>query len=709
MLKVIYFFTEEGLTFFVSHIFVSYSRRNLTFVTQLVKELQQAGLAVWFDQISIQPGDIWEAAIEKGLKEAIAVIVIISPDSMASEYVRKEVNFAQESDQLILPVLYQPAQLFLNLQTIQWVDLSSETVYPANLQKLIAVLNREPGLSGNSTTPPEEAVAVDDTRKLSPTLLQRYLHVVIFIAEQTAGHLAWRRLAGSISTASQLHTGAQALALTRLNPPTVSRLTALLATSPSAQILHLICRIENDVFFVEDEQGRDIELSIGDLARILQRSPVKVLVIQGLISTVGIQKLLEQSSLQAVLTIGASGVAQQLFDEHFYATLTIGKPVQEAYQTALNRVGIDDTHDFQLVAKQDAVLLDYPPIEKRAVQPIIDPGLPPMRNVPINPDFVGQGQSLLELGEKLNDSRQLMIYGLSGIGKSWLASEFISRYGWRFSDGIVWVQVSEQTRAEDIFNQLRLLLELPLSTPLVELENILRQRRVLMVLDQANDWGNVAELSELAQFISRLDPMGGTRVMLTSWESISGLSDMSGARDLTLVEMQPADAETLIQKLIADHDLAAEFEDKQVLRQFVEKTAFTPWLIKEAIRAAQLDGLEAALEDLETLTADTTRLFEHHVGEQYQKLPAPTQAFLRQLQGLSDGFDRRLVQAIDSQSREHLRQLIQRQLLRREDRLYTIPPTVRLYLRQRYPLSEAEQDTIDQQVIRYWVQAGGAK
>ncbi|KAB2854576.1 MAG: toll/interleukin-1 receptor domain-containing protein, partial [Anaerolineae bacterium] len=114
----------------MSHIFVSYSRRNLTFVTQLVKDLQQAGLAVWFDQISIQPGDIWEAAIEQGLKEAIAVVVVISPDSMASEYVRKEVNFAQESDQLILPVLYQSAPLFLNLQTIQWVDLSSETVYP---------------------------------------------------------------------------------------------------------------------------------------------------------------------------------------------------------------------------------------------------------------------------------------------------------------------------------------------------------------------------------------------------------------------------------------------------------------------------------------------------------------------------------------------------------------------------------------------------
>lgn len=708
MLKVICFFTEEGLTFFVSHIFVSYSRRNLTFVTQLVKDLQQAGLTIWFDQISIQPGDIWEAAIEKGLKEAIAVIVIISPDSMASEYVRKEVNFAQESDQLILPVLYQPAQLFLNLQTIQWVDLSSETVYPANLQKLIAVLNREPGLSGNSTTPPEEAIAVDDTRKLSPALLQRYLHIVTLIAEQTAGHLEWRRLAGSISTASQLHTGAQALALTRLNPPTDSRLAAFLATRPSAQILHVICRVEKDVFFVEDEQGQDTGLSIEDLARTLQYSPVKALVIQGHVSMAGMQKLLEQSSVQVVLTVGASEVAQLLFAEHFYSTLAIGKTVQEAYQTALNRIGADDTRDFQLVAKHDAVLLDYPPIEKRAVQPIIDPGLPPMRNVPINPDFVGQGQSLLELGEKLNDSRQLMIYGLSGIGKSWLASEFISRYGWRFSDGIVWVQVSEQTRAEDIFNQLRLLLELPLSTPLADLENVLLQRRVLIVLDQANTWGNEAALNEMGQFLSRLDPLGGTRVMLTSWETITGLSDVSGARDLTLVEMQPADAETLIQKLIADHDLAAEFEDEKVLRQFIEKTIFTPWLIKEGMRLARLDGLEAALEDLETLSADTSRLFERHVGVQYQKLPAPTQAFLCRLQGLSDGFDRRLVQAIDSQSREHLRQLIQRQLLRREDRLYTIPPTVRLYLRQRYPLSEAEQDTIDQQVIRYWVQAGGA-
>ncbi|KAB2854778.1 MAG: AAA family ATPase, partial [Anaerolineae bacterium] len=407
-------------------------------------------------------------------------------------------------------------------------------VYPINLQKLIAVLHREPGLSINAERP-EESVAVDDTRKLSPALLQNYLHIAGLIAKQSAGHPDWRRLAGSISTASQLHAGAQALALTRLNPPTVSRLAAFLAMRPSAQILHVICRIEKDVFFVEDEQGQDTELSIEDLERTLRNGSVKALVIQGHVSMVGMQKLLEHSSVQAVLNIGASEVAQQLFAEHFYSTLAIGKTVQEAYQTALDRIGPDDTHDFQLVAKHDAVLLDYPSIEKRAVQPIIDPGLPPLRNVPINPDFVGQGQSLLEMGEKLNDSRQLMIYGLSGIGKSWLASEYISRYGWRYSDGIVWVQVSEQTRAEDIFNQLRLLLELPLSTPLSDLENILRQRRVLIVLDQANTWGNGPELTELAQFVSRLDPLGGTRVMLTSWESISGLSDVSGARDLTLV------------------------------------------------------------------------------------------------------------------------------------------------------------------------------
>ncbi len=689
----------------MSHIFVSYSRKNLTFVTQLVKDLQQAGLAVWFDQISILPGANWEEAIEQGLREAIAVVIVVSPDSMDSEYVRKEVHFALDSDQFVLPVLYRPAQLFLTLQAIQWVDLSSEAVYSTNLQKLITALRREPGLSPTPAPSADGSVLVDDTRKLNAATLRYHLHIAAFIADHNKGQHEWRRLAGSISTASQVNPGGQALALTRLNPPTPARLAAMVAATPSVQILHMICRIENDLLFAEDEQGRDTPLQLD----ALHNGPVKVLVIQGQLSAQATQRLLDQTSLEAVIAVGASEVAKKLFEEHFYAALAIGKTVQKAYQMALTGLATDDTQDFHLATKHDAVLLDYPPIEKRAVQPIIDPGLPPMRNVPINPDFVGQGQPLLELGEKLRDTRQVIISGLGGMGKSWLASEFVSRYGWRFSDGIVWIQVSEQTRAADIFNQLRMLLELPLSTPLTDLENTLRQRRVLMVLDQANDWSNTQELTELAQFVSRLDPMGGTRVMVTAWETIASLSNVSGARDLTLVEMQPADAEALLRQLIVVHDLAVEFDEESALRQMIEKTAYTPWLIKEGVRLTRLDGLDAALEDLETLTSDTALLFERYVGVRYQKLAAPTQTFLRQLQGLADGFDRRLVQAIDSQSREHLRQLIQRQLLRREDRLYTIPPTVRVYLRQRYPLSEAEQDMIDQQMIRYWLQAGGAK
>ncbi|MBI5929330.1 MAG: TIR domain-containing protein [Chloroflexi bacterium] len=695
----------------MSHIFVSYSRKNLTFVTQLVTDLQQADLPVWFDQISIQPGENWEAAIEKGLKEAIAVAVVVSPDSMASEYVRKEINFAQESDQLILPVLYRPAQLFLNLQTIQWVDLSSEAVYAANLQKLIAVLRREPGLLENDAVPTGEAVEVDDTRKLSPTILSNYLHIGAMIAGQTKSQQLWRRLAGSIGTASQMNVGGQALALSRLTPPTLSRLVSLLGATPSIQILHLICRTENDMCFVEDDQGRETPLQIDELARILQNSSVKLLVVQGQLSVAGIQKLMQQSLVQAVITTttAASDVMSKLFEEHFYAALAAGKAVQVAYQTALNTLGPDDKDHFKLTAKHDGVMLDYPPIEKRPIQPIIDPGLPPMRNVPINPDFVGQGQPLLELSEKLSsdDTRQVMIYGLGGMGKSWLASEFVARYGWRFSDGIVWIQVSEQTRAEDIFNQLRLLLGLPLNSALTHLENTLRQRRVLIVLDQANEWGNSTELTELAQFVSRLEPLGGTRVMLTAWGPTVGLAEISGSRELTLAEMLPVEAEELVRQLIIDYDVAGEFKSELVMRQLIEKTAYTPWFIKEGVRLTRLEGLEVALEDLDALSADTMLLFERYVGMQHQKLAEPTQVFLRQLQGLPDSFDRRLVQAIDSQSREHLRQLIQHQLLRREDKLYTIPPTVRVYLRQRYPLSEAEQDTIDQQVIQYWL--GGAK
>ena len=75
-------------------VFVSY-KRGTDGVIPLRDELQQRHYAVWFDKWSIKVGDIdWQSSIDKGIEDADAFILCLSPDACDLPYVKHEVNQA---------------------------------------------------------------------------------------------------------------------------------------------------------------------------------------------------------------------------------------------------------------------------------------------------------------------------------------------------------------------------------------------------------------------------------------------------------------------------------------------------------------------------------------------------------------------------------------------------------------------------------------
>ena len=58
--------------------------------------LRKKGINVWVDNEKLVPGTpSWEVKIEKGIRTAEAVVVLLSPDSNASVWVRREISFAE--------------------------------------------------------------------------------------------------------------------------------------------------------------------------------------------------------------------------------------------------------------------------------------------------------------------------------------------------------------------------------------------------------------------------------------------------------------------------------------------------------------------------------------------------------------------------------------------------------------------------------------
>jgi TIR domain-containing protein len=84
-------------------VFISYSRKDFYFAESLAFHLDREGIATWLDANHLAPGGDWAAEIDHALDEAQTVVLVLTPDSIRSEYVRREWQRAlAQGDRLIL-------------------------------------------------------------------------------------------------------------------------------------------------------------------------------------------------------------------------------------------------------------------------------------------------------------------------------------------------------------------------------------------------------------------------------------------------------------------------------------------------------------------------------------------------------------------------------------------------------------------------------
>lgn len=112
----------------MSHVFVSYSRKDSETVDHIVARLNKDGLDVWIDREDIKGGELWHESIVEAIDRAYAFVLMLSPSSLASDNVRKEVDVAEGSKRELVPVLLAavklplPAKLRYQLAGIQWIE-----------------------------------------------------------------------------------------------------------------------------------------------------------------------------------------------------------------------------------------------------------------------------------------------------------------------------------------------------------------------------------------------------------------------------------------------------------------------------------------------------------------------------------------------------------------------------------------------------------
>jgi hypothetical protein len=75
-------------------VFLSYAPSDEAFAKALSSQLSRRGLSVWSPGEEVLPGDNVWLRVGEALKNSKAMIVLLSPDSMRSESVRREIEYA---------------------------------------------------------------------------------------------------------------------------------------------------------------------------------------------------------------------------------------------------------------------------------------------------------------------------------------------------------------------------------------------------------------------------------------------------------------------------------------------------------------------------------------------------------------------------------------------------------------------------------------
>jgi hypothetical protein len=113
-------------------IFLSYSIHDLRFAQRFAADLRAEGVPVWAAFDSIRPGESWTNAIDRGLSESGIFVVLLTPHSVSSQWVKTEVQFAiqeqQSGEGRLVPLMIQTCnvrQLSALLTTLQHIDFAN--------------------------------------------------------------------------------------------------------------------------------------------------------------------------------------------------------------------------------------------------------------------------------------------------------------------------------------------------------------------------------------------------------------------------------------------------------------------------------------------------------------------------------------------------------------------------------------------------------
>src|SRR5215203_5275293 len=124
--------------------FCSYSHRDEEYLNDLriwLRGLERQGLIQWWHDREIPPGWEWEEAIDRNLRTAEVILLLVTPDFMGSDYVHeneiaKAVERHERGEARVIPIVVRPADW-------EWASFGKLQALPKDAKPITTWLNRD--------------------------------------------------------------------------------------------------------------------------------------------------------------------------------------------------------------------------------------------------------------------------------------------------------------------------------------------------------------------------------------------------------------------------------------------------------------------------------------------------------------------------------------------------------------------------------------
>ena len=159
-------------------IFLSYAHDDTASATRIYQELNlYPGVDVWFDKSSLQPGQRWERAIRKAIRDSRYFLVLLSRHSVTKKgFYQKEIRIAleildeyPEDETFVVPVRLDDCPVhFEKMAVLQYVDMFPN--WNAGIDRIISVLQLH-SRDAENAPPPVRLTSHQARFRSSPRML----------------------------------------------------------------------------------------------------------------------------------------------------------------------------------------------------------------------------------------------------------------------------------------------------------------------------------------------------------------------------------------------------------------------------------------------------------------------------------------------------------------------------------------------------------